>query len=176
MSNEDKPSVFAQLSRLFEEAKDDKVFCAEYGVDEMEYPITVDQLDVGSVQVEECFSCKPGDLIAIRPCGEGYEKKTFLGIMIGDLPIGTIVSYRPSTKTLEIIPKTNPAILIPQLGKIVYGYESWWVKIKNEEDLKQITDEDIKNIWYVKALQQLMAEDNETTGDSASSAPAADGE
>jgi hypothetical protein len=46
-------------------------------------------------------------------------------------------------------------IFIPEVNEVVWGCGSWWGKIKSEDDLKTITDEDINNVWYVKALNQL---------------------
>ena len=54
---------------------------------------------------------------------------------------------------------TNPAMFVPELKKIIWGCGSWWSKIKSEGDLKQITDEDIKNTWYVKLVSQLAEND-----------------
>ena len=49
----------------------------------------------------------------------------------------------------------NPAIYVPELGKVIYGMESWWHAIKDEKELKDITDNDIDNVWYVKALKEV---------------------
>jgi len=49
----------------------------------------------------------------------------------------------------------NPAIYIPKIGKVIYGMESWWKVINNKEELKDITDNDINNVWYVQALKIL---------------------
>ncbi len=50
----------------------------------------------------------------------------------------------------------NPAIFVFDLKKVIYGYESWWGEIKSEEDFRKITDLDINNLWYVKALKELL--------------------
>jgi hypothetical protein len=44
---------------------------------------------------------------------------------------------------------------VPDLDRVVWGYESWWGVIKGPEELKEITDEDIQNVWYVKAMKQM---------------------
>ena len=49
----------------------------------------------------------------------------------------------------------NPAIWVPDLKKIVFGMESWWGVLRSRTISKQITDADIQNVWYVKALQAL---------------------
>ena len=43
----------------------------------------------------------------------------------------------------------------PEMGEVVYGCESWWAAIENEDDLKEISDLDINSIWYVKALKGI---------------------
>lgn len=103
-------------------------------------------------------SCKPGTMVAVRPCAEEYAKKTFLGMYLASAPTGFIGHQIGEKIVLRMTDYTNPAIYIPELDIIVWGYESWWGEIKSEKELKQITDESIQNIWYVKALKQL--EDN----------------
>ena len=70
-------------------------------------------------------------------------------------PTGVIGHQVGNEILLQMTEYTNPAIYVPVLDKIIWGYGSWWGPIKSEEHLKQITDEDIQNIWYVKALKQL---------------------
>ena len=57
----------------------------------------------------------------------------------------------------------NPVIFIPDLMRVVLGIESWWVVIKKPKDLKKITDADIQNVWYAKALKS-MHKDSVKTG------------
>jgi hypothetical protein len=47
----------------------------------------------------------------------------------------------------------NPAMFVPELNRIVFGCESWWKVLNNKEDFSDITDADIENVWYVKALR-----------------------
>jgi hypothetical protein len=49
----------------------------------------------------------------------------------------------------------NPAIYVPALKRLVFGAGSWWGEIKTEDDLKEITDKDINDVWYVQALKAL---------------------
>ena len=49
----------------------------------------------------------------------------------------------------------NPAIFVPDLNKIIFGCASWWHKIKNIDEIKDITMEDIENTWYVKLAKKL---------------------
>jgi hypothetical protein len=96
---------------------------------------------------------RTGKLVAVRPCAKEFEGKTFLGVYIGVAALGSSVRIEEDAIVCEWT-SYNPAILIPELGKIVYGCGSWWRVIRSEDDLKTISDSDIENIWYVKALRQ----------------------
>ena len=97
-----------------------------------------------------------GNFVAIRPCGEEYEGKTYLGIFIGALASSISVKYQRETmKLAPSFSQHNPAIFVFDLKRIIFGYESWWGEIKSPEDLKKITDQDINNVWYVRALDAL---------------------
>jgi hypothetical protein len=96
-----------------------------------------------------------GGYVMIRPVGDEYKGKTFLGIYIGDIPLSGVRAYDPKKQILMLTLSSNPAIFVPDLNKVIMGAESWWGPIKDETQLRQITDEDIQNIWYVKALKYL---------------------
>jgi hypothetical protein len=53
----------------------------------------------------------------------------------------------------------NPAIFVFDLKKIVYGAESWWGMVESEDDLRDITDSTIDNVWYVKAMKEMASGD-----------------
>ena len=95
-----------------------------------------------------------GSFVKVRPCGDWAKDKTYLGIYIGDAALSSSISIEDDKITCNWA-LYNPAILLPEVGKIVYGIESWWGRIKSEEDLKEISDLDIENVWYVKALKQI---------------------
>lgn len=103
-----------------------------------------------------CYNSEP-KLVAIRPCSDeegNLNEKTYLGIHLGSLATSAAGSLDKNTKVLSIrFGRHNPAILVPDLNKIVFGYESWWSTIESEEQLQDITDEDISNTWYVKLLK-----------------------
>lgn len=93
-------------------------------------------------------------LVKVRIAG---EPKTYLGVYIGHLPSGASCTFNKETGILHIgLGHGNPAIVIPSLRRIVMGYESWWGPIKTEADLKEISDCDIENLPYVKALRELL--------------------
>lgn len=150
-----------KLRDLLEEAKEDQVI--GFGLNDINPPIQVDDIKIYQPKYnkESWRGDKVGQFISVRPIQEEYNNKTFLGIYLGDLPQSIIVSYRPKSKELTTLTKDNPAIFVPELNKIIFGSESWWGKIKSPEHLRQITDEDIQNVWYVQALKQLQKEENE---------------
>lgn len=99
-------------------------------------------------------SAKCGVLVKIKPCSKLYNDKTFLGVYIGNIALGSVV-YIENEKIKCSWAHYNPGILVPDIGKVIYGAESWWSEIKSEDDLKEITNKDIENVWYVKALKQI---------------------
>ena len=93
------------------------------------------------------WSCEPGSFVSVRPCGDEYEDKTYLGLYVGEVAIGGTLSMH------------NPCIWVPDLEQYIFGCESWWGKISTAEDLHKITDEDIENVWYVRALKALTVDE-----------------
>lgn len=100
---------------------------------------------------------KQGCMVKIRPCGAEYKDKTYLGFYIGDVAMGSSVTIKDKKIQLSFAGH-NPAIFVPELRKVIYGCESWWGEIKNESELKDITDNDINNVWYVQALKAMAKE------------------
>mgnify|MGYP001040520514 CR=1 FL=1 len=128
--------------------------CDKYKSFYTKYPLEISKIN----NVKNAKSCKDiriGKFVRIRPCKEEYGDKTYLGLYLGELPIGYNISYNPENKELNVSFRNNPAIFVFDLGKIIYGTESWWGIIENEEDLKEISKGDINDIWYVKALKEL---------------------
>ena len=96
-----------------------------------------------------------GAMVCVRPVQEEYENKTFVGFLIGEAALGSSISVKDNKLQLNFS-GYNPAIFVPKLGKVVYGMESWWGIVESEEDFKQISDEDIENVWYVKAFRERL--------------------
>lgn len=132
-------------------SNDDCENCPNYKSRFIEYPITVSEISYS----EPISLYKPGSLVKIKPCAEEYAGKTFLGILLGELPHGPYVTYDDEKKVLNIGAKTNPAIYVFELKKIIFGYESWWQKINSVEDFSSISEEDIDNVWYVQMLRAM---------------------
>lgn len=140
---------------LSEEEFDCEYFESRY----IEYPLTIVGIEdnFNRENFKGLYNC--GDLVRISPCGKEYRGETFLGILLGELPIEANISFLKTTKTLKISPRTNPAIFIPELKKIVYGCESWWGTIDKPEDIKDITNEEIENVWYMQLLKSMKRDD-----------------
>lgn len=89
--------------------------------------------------------------VRVRPCGEEYNGKTFFGIHLGQFPCANYIrSNKEKTTDVSVLSVTqmmNPFIYIPELGKCVWGYESWWSEINSgeEENIKEVSDKEIEN-------------------------------
>lgn len=129
--------------------------CEKFSSQYIEYPLTIQGIENTFAEDAKLHLHPCGSLVKIALCGEEHGGKTYLGILLGDLPIGTTVSFHHDDQKLHIGAMTNPAIFVPELKKIVYGMESWWSEIENPDDLKDITSDDIQNTWYVKLLNEL---------------------
>jgi hypothetical protein len=132
----------------------DCINCPLFKTKYIQYPILVSEIiDNFSKNMNSPYHTRGmGDLVKVRYC---KDNKTYLGIHLGDGITGNRISHSNQTDVLEISPDTNPAIFVPALKKIVYGYESWWGKIESEEDFKDISDQDIDNVWYVQLLKGM---------------------
>ena len=86
----------------------------------IEFPLTIEDIDVEPIKTDS-WHAKTGDFVAVRPCGDEYGGKTYFGIYLGDLPIQSLVSFNSESKTLKVSTMGNPAMLVPQLNKIIYG-------------------------------------------------------
>lgn len=136
--------------------------CPHFNSKYIEYPITIDEIE--NRFAEDCeidlYERRIGDFVKIRPCSEKYNNKTYLGIMLGYLPIGAGINYFRDTKKLQVSARKNPAIYVPELKKIIYGMESWWGFINSPDELKDITNDDIGNVWYVQMLKKMTEKDD----------------
>lgn len=113
-------------------------------------------LGVKSKSFMSLSESKPGSFVAIRSCKEAHGDKTYLGLLIGYVPIHAGIAYDKTTKRLRIdLTGDNPAIFVFDLNEVVLGCESFWGPIKDEKHLREITKDDIENVWYMKALKAL---------------------
>jgi hypothetical protein len=99
-----------------------------------------------------------GKFVSVRPVGAEHGGKTFLGIYLGDLTLGLTAKRDGDAMVVsraENMLSGNPCIYVPDLNQLVFGVESWWGVINSPDDLRQISDADIQNVWYVQALKAL---------------------
>jgi len=120
-------------------------------------PNAFDKIDVSAIQKPKLVNngyLKDliGTYVAVRPAGEG--QRTYLGLYLGEMCITIGCSFEGAV--LELTPQLpNPVIFVPEMKQIIYGMESWWGAIESPEHLKDITNADINNVWYVQALKAL---------------------
>jgi hypothetical protein len=152
--SEETDNFFKKLLDKLKEAED---------AEEPKFPMTVNEIKVNSDEkpLRNGYG-KCGDFVAVRPCGEKYGDKTYLGVMLGDLSLVFSYSFNRETGALTINRSMyNPAMFVPDLNEVIYGCGSWWGRIKKIEDLEQITDADTNNVWYVKALKSFDEKEEE---------------
>lgn len=74
---------------------------------------------------------------------------THLGILAANAPVDIDVGYDEGAHEFRVGPAiTNPLIVVPELHRLVWGYESWWAEVSGPEDLRDITDEEIAAAWW----------------------------
>lgn len=96
--------------------------CMNYRSKYIEYPI-----EVASIELAEGFDLYKksiGRIVRIKQCFEETEGKEYLGIFMGEIFSFNAVSYKRQEQHLVINPVLNPVIYIPEIKRIVYGYES----------------------------------------------------
>lgn len=121
----------------------------------IEYPLTITGITYKKCVPVEA-TCHSGKFVAVRPVGEKHGGRTYLGLHLGDVATQVGAFHHRDTGVLAIGQwMHNPAIWVFDLGRVVFGYESWWGVIDGPEDLRKITDADIDDVWYVLALKSL---------------------
>ena len=129
--------------------------CEHFRSKFIEYPITINGIDIDH-DTSSLRASDIGKIVRVRPCAEECSGKTYIGIFLGDLPHNPLISLDEKSGMLKIRPMMNPAMYVPDLKKIIYGYESWWKIVENDQELdKDITDETIHNQWYVQLAKAL---------------------
>lgn len=136
----------------------DKKGCPDYVSRYLTFPMTVKGIDIEPMAIPA--EGKRAELVKVRLAGEDSE--THLGFLLHDIGSDISVSYNRDTEILRVMQYSSPPIFVPALGRIVYGCESWWSRIRSEEDFSDITDADIANQWYVQAWRAMTGEKGET--------------
>lgn len=152
MSEENKPLADLMANFAEEMEKHAKRYTIEH---EIVWPLEVSGVMVRGKMYGDgrTDACKVGQMVMVRMCDT--TKATHLGIYLGEFPMQLIHQYDKETKRIEVFPHLNPAMLVPKLGRIVWGCQSFWGPIESEDQLRQVTDAEIDDIWYVKALKEL---------------------
>jgi len=127
---------------------------------EFKKPRIVNGIEIEDIRLPP-LSVEIGGSVAIRPSSDEYEDKTYLGIFLGGIARIESTAFNTVEKTIIIYNREHPAFFVPKLKKIIFGFESWWKPITNIDTLKEITDEDIQNTWYVKALKEIDGSDKQ---------------
>jgi hypothetical protein len=123
---------------------------------DMKFPMEISSIKLAGFQPSRRGLDRIGSLVRIRPVDSENSKKTYLGIYLGDLPRGADIMRGSKSKALMVTGRNNPAIWVPELNKVVWGDSSWWGVVTSKEEAERlITDADIENIWYVKALKEM---------------------
>lgn len=125
--------------------------CPDFSCKHVKFPIQVEKIEYTPISYNDSVT---GSLVAVKPCADEYEGKTYLGILLGHLPT-KIYSSHTEDCTLEVSTMLNPAIYVFELKKVIFGYESWWSTVKSVDDFKEISDKDIDNTWYVQLLKAM---------------------
>lgn len=110
--------------------------CSKFSSRYIEYPITVNGIESEEIKPHTLgYEC--GTLCEIRPCGEEYENKSYLGIYLGELPISISTSYDTNTGVLKNRAVNNPAIFVPELKKIIYDTKAGGGKLSQQMTLPE---------------------------------------
>ena len=128
--------------------------CKKFNSKYIEFPIKVNKIQNNPIE-KASFTADEGSIVEIRPCGDEYDGKSYMGFFLGELPISIFNTYDSKSKVLTNSTINNPAIFVPALGKIIYGCESWWKLIENVDELEKLAKEDINNARYEKMLKSI---------------------
>lgn len=131
--------------------------CLMYKSRFIEYPIQVSKIDQKPIDYQDgLYKSYIGKPVKVR-----LDKRTYLGVFVGDLPTSAYIQHNEQSNVLTVNHITSPAMFVPELNRIVFGHESWWSVIESPEEFKEITDEDIKNTWYVKMAKAMFNPDTQ---------------
>lgn len=139
--------------------QEDKSECSDFKSRYFEFPLTVQ-----GIEVRECLPPmrQVGKLVRVRPCG---DEKTYLGVYLGELARVPMVYAHSDSKQLFVSLYQNPALFVPALSRIVWGEESWWSTIEAENDLRDISNNDIASQWYVRLARKMFSQGNKNDGE-----------
>ena len=133
--------------------------CPDFKSRYLEFPL--------AVQGIELRGCLPsmrevGKLVRVRLCD---DDKTYLGVYLGELARAPMAYTRSDSQNLIVSLYQNPALYVPALSRIVRGDESWWSIIESEDDLRDISNDDIASQWYVRLVKDLFSKSKTNNGE-----------
>ena len=133
--------------------------CPDFKSRYLEFPL--------AVQGIELRGCLPsmrevGKLVRVRLCD---DDKTYLGVYLGELARAPMAYTRSDSQNLIVSLYQNPALYVPALSRIVWGDESWWSIIESEDDLRDISNDDIASQWYVRLVKDLFSKSKTNNGE-----------
>lgn len=121
----------------------------------IQYPVQLTGIHYERSDALEKGHRKVGSWVACQPCEPELERKTYLGVYLGDLTQG-VVCYLTQDGVLSVgFGWHNPAMWIPTLKRVVMGNCSNWRVISSPEKLQQITREDVEGAGWMKALREI---------------------
>ncbi|WP_373261955.1 hypothetical protein [Hungatella hathewayi] len=126
--------------------------CINYRSKYIEYPIKVCSIELA--EGLDLYKKSVGKIVRIKRCLEETEEKEYLGILLGEMFSCNAVSYKRKTGLLVVNPVLNPAIYVPELKKIVYGYESWWSFVQSQDEIKSISKDDVLRQFFIRILEE----------------------
>ena len=131
--------------------QEDKGECQDFKSRYLEFPLTVQ-----GIEVRECLPPmrEVGKLVRVRLCD---DDKTYLGVYLGELARAPMAYTRSDSQNLIVSLYQNPALFVPALSRIVWGDESWWSIIESEDDLRNISNDNIASQWYVRLAKDLFS-------------------
>lgn len=120
--------------------------CEHFDSRYIEYPIQVNEIDVKDFYQSFYRKKDIGKLAKIRYC---VDNKDYIGVYLGMLPCTPIVQYNSKEEKLIVTTINNAALYVPELKKIVFGNESFWSIISDDEQNQYVSDEEIKRFFTI---------------------------
>lgn len=152
IADDPKPSIAEMIAKMAEEMKKWNT--------EIEYPVPISAVDVEISMASR--NLKPGTPVAVRLAGS--DDRTYFGIYLAEMPVSfadaVAIGLHVATHLLRVSSSSNPAMFVPDLGRVVWGLESWWTKIESEAHLRAITDDEISKALYVQLIKSLAARES----------------
>jgi len=128
----------------------------DHGQRFIQYPLTVNGIHHEEERVlRPALHRRGAKWVAVRSVNPKHGNKTYLGVLLGDMAQGVSASLNKDGVLSIGLGWHNPAMYVPDLHEVIFGSGSWWSPIEKPEDLRQITDADIQNVWYVRALKEM---------------------